>query len=80
MLGMKTIRNPVVRDLITNPKRNSGKHGKGKYDKVLRHRMESEIRELALGGSRVQEHGVSQEAIPDELPNIKASKSLPTKE
>lgn len=74
------IRNPVVRELIENPKRNAGKHGKGKYDKVLRHRMESEIRELALGGSRVQEHGVSQKAIPDELPNIKASKSLSIEE
>ena len=74
------MRNPVVRELIANPKRNSGKHGKGKYDKVLRHRMESEIRELALGGSRVQEYGSRQEAIPDELPNIKASKSLSIEE
>ena len=74
------MRNPVVRELIANPKRNAGKHGKGKYDKVLRDRMESEIRELACGDSRVQEHGVSEEAIPDELSNIKASKSLSIEE
>jgi len=72
------MRNPVVRELITNPKRNAGKHGKGKYDKVLRDRMESEIRELACGGSRVQEHGVSEEAIPDELPDTKAGEGVST--
>ena len=79
MLG-DSMRNPIVRELIANPKRNSGKHGKGKYDKVLRHRMESEIRELALGGFRVQEHGGGQEEILDKLSDIEASKSLPTKE
>ena len=65
-------RNPVVRQMIANPKRNAGQHG-GKHERheqVFRDRMECEVRALGDRALRVQEHGSGEEAVRDELPHV----------
>ena len=75
-------RNPVVRQMIANPKRNAGQHGESneRHEQIFRDWLECEVRALGDRAVRVQEHGGGEEAVRDELPHVEADQDLSTKE